>query len=116
MEVFLDTVDEGKVEDVQTEPDPITTDPSTAVTKARLPDTPVPAALVLENSGNQAPAYLELLNLFGVDLADLVWDSKEVKLDPTVDRAVFRNQRDRLKELGYLFDAKSQGWLKQLEV
>jgi len=116
MEVFLDTVDEGKVEDVQTEPDPITTDPSTAVTKATSPDTPVPAVLVMENSGNQDPAYLELLDLFGVDLADLVWDSKEVKLDPTVDRAVFRNQRDRLKELGYLFDAKSQGWLKQLEV
>jgi hypothetical protein len=34
-----------------------------------------------------------------------------VKLDPTVDRALFRIQRDRLKTSGYRFDASAQNWL-----
>lgn len=72
----------------------------------------MPAVTVFENN-NQDPAYQALLALFGTELVDLVWDGNEVKLDPTVDRALFRNQRDRLKELGYVFDAKSQAWLKQ---
>ena len=113
-EIFLDTVDEGKVEETQSEPDPIATEPSAAATQAASPDAPVPAVTVFENN-NQDPAYQALLALFGTELVDLVWDSKEVKLDPTVDRALFRNQRDRLKELGYVFDAKSQVWLKQGE-
>ena len=33
-----------------------------------------------------------------------------VKLDPTVDRALFREQRDRLKTAGYRFDAAVQTW------
>ena len=35
-----------------------------------------------------------------------------VALDPTVDRARFRRQRDRLKELGYRFEPLQQSWLK----
>lgn len=112
MGIFLDTIDEGKVEETQSEPDPIVTEPSSTLTLT--PDAPVPAVLVQEN-GNQDQVYIEMMELFGVDLADLVWDSKEVKLDPTVDRAVFRKQRDRLKEIGYVFDAKSQGWFKKIE-
>jgi hypothetical protein len=114
MEIFLDTVDEGKVDDVPSEPDPIATEPTAAANQTGLFDIPVPAALVQEHE-NQDPVFQELLELFGADLADLVWDSKEVKLDPTVDRAVFRSQRDRLKEMGYVFDAKSQGWSKKGE-
>jgi hypothetical protein len=114
MEVFLDTVDEGKVEETQSEPDPINTEPARAASPDAIADSPVPAVMVRED-GNQDPLYQELLKLFGVDLAALVWDSKEVKLDPTVDRAVFRVQRDRLKEMGYVFDAKSQSWLKKAE-
>lgn len=33
-----------------------------------------------------------------------------VKLDATVDRAVFRQQRDELKKLNYVFDPKDQIW------
>lgn len=36
----------------------------------------------------------------------------EVKLDPTVDRARFRSQRDRLRSLGYRFQAVGQVWVK----
>lgn len=34
-----------------------------------------------------------------------------VALDPTVDRARFRRQRDRLKELGYRFEPLQQSWI-----
>lgn len=33
-----------------------------------------------------------------------------VKLDTTVERTLLRRQRDRLKALGYRFDARSQTW------
>lgn len=48
--------------------------------------------------------------LFG-DLYDTMAAMYDLKLDPTVDRAKFRAQRDRLKELGYKFDATSQSWV-----
>jgi len=38
----------------------------------------------------------------------------EVKLDPTVDRARFRSQRDRLKSSGYRFQAVGQVWIKEV--
>lgn len=48
--------------------------------------------------------------LFGAELYDAVAKQEAVKLDPTVDRLKFREQRDRLKELGYRFDAARQSW------
>lgn len=36
-----------------------------------------------------------------------------VKLDPTVGRAAFREQRDYLKANGYAFSSKEQIWVKQ---
>lgn len=50
-------------------------------------------------------------SLFGPDLYQELILELGVKLDPTVDRVRFRAQRDRLKELGYSFDAQSQTWL-----
>lgn len=44
------------------------------------------------------------------DLYPLVAAKKPVKLDPTVDRLAFRQQRDRLRALGYTFRAQSQTW------
>ena len=42
-------------------------------------------------------------------LFGLLWPLNEVvKLDPPVDRAQFRKQRNRLKELGYRFDPMTQ--------
>ena len=37
---------------------------------------------------------------------------EQVKLDPTVDRGTFRTQRDRLKYLGYTFQALGQMWIR----
>jgi hypothetical protein len=36
---------------------------------------------------------------------------QRLKLDPTVDRLRFRQQRDRLRALGYEFDARVQTWM-----
>lgn len=46
-----------------------------------------------------------------IDLFGHQWPlGNSVKLDPTVDRATFRAQTLRLKQLGYRFDAASQTW------
>lgn len=45
------------------------------------------------------------------ELFGLLWPLGEsVKLDPTIDRALFRSQVKRIKELGYRFQAASQTW------
>lgn len=51
--------------------------------------------------------------LFGDELHEALQARSAIKLDPTVDRQQFRAQRDRLKALGYSFDAKSQTWTVQ---
>ena len=46
-------------------------------------------------------------------LFGLLWPlSEQIKLDATVDRNVFRQQRDRLKALGYSFKPVGQLWTK----
>lgn len=111
MEVFLDTAEEGKVDEVQTEPDPISTEPAVAIG-----DAPVQAVVVSDSCGDdKSPEYQELLSVFGPELVKQVFGRKELKLDPTVDRTLFRAQRDRLKAMGYIFDAKSQSWQMKKE-
>lgn len=105
-DIFLDTIEEGKVEDAPSEPDPITTEPAPPA----APESPVPATVIDVAGDELSPVYQELLKLFGTDLARQVFLKEEVKLDPTVDRALFRQQRDKLKEQGYTFDAKLQTW------
>lgn len=53
-----------------------------------------------------------LPDLFGIELADAILAGAPVKLDPTVDRGVFRQQRDQLRAFGYAFQASAQTWLK----
>lgn len=49
------------------------------------------------------------LALFG-EIASDVAKRLPVRLDPTIDREMFRAQRDRLKALGYSFNATHQTW------
>ncbi len=37
--------------------------------------------------------------------------SAVIKLDPTIDRAAFRVQKDHLKSMGYRFQASTQTWM-----
>ncbi|MDZ7922876.1 MAG: DUF3275 family protein [Marinagarivorans sp.] len=49
----------------------------------------------------------EMAKLFGE-----LWPlAASVKLDPTIDRAVFRTQKDHLKSIGYRFQASTQTWM-----
>lgn len=75
------------------------------------PPTPQPEELApgSAEAGNADPD----MKLFGSDLYQAVQSGSQVKLDPTIDRTQFRAQRDRLKALGFQFEAASQSWTKQ---
>jgi hypothetical protein len=49
-------------------------------------------------------------SLFGPEIHQQILAGEAVKMDPTVDRELFRQQRDRLKALGFAFNAMSQTW------
>jgi hypothetical protein len=56
---------------------------------------------------------IEQSNLQDSELFGLLWPLQDqVKLDSTIDRNVFREQRDRLREMGYTFKPVGQIWLK----
>ncbi len=83
-------------------PDPIEERASEAITPAE-PDA------TSAQTGATAPRLDATAARDEVETA--IADGTPVKLDPTVDRALFRAQRDRLKGLGYRFDAALQTWM-----
>lgn len=114
VDIHLDEVGDVTPESApqQDEPDPIEEEvarPHGALSA----DSNLETTVVVVSSAGQVdadPALEALVKLFGAELGAKVWKREGVKLDPTVDRGVFREQRDRLKELGYRFDAKAQAW------
>ncbi len=121
----LDDIDDLKPEDQApiVEPDPleetppIGTKPASDDTckqetdaDAKIDDTAEPAEAEPEATtvGIQPEADKALATLFGE-----LWPlGKEVKLDPTVDRSQFRQQRDHLKAAGYQFRPLDQLWVQ----
>lgn len=87
-----------------TQPDPLEVE-STVTTIASGNDT-------TPHGANAAPVDLTNadLHLFGEDLYAAFTKGAIVRLDNTVDRTLFRNQRDRLKQVGYRFDSREQFW------
>ena len=111
IEVFLDE-QEHKAPDVVApqEMDPI--DEPASV----LPAQPVAKVIPLANSAATAsvPAEVPVVagsDLFGELYADFT-NGLPIKLDATVERLLFRNQRDALKAAGYIFNATYQTWSK----
>jgi hypothetical protein len=94
---------------VPQEPDPVEEpQPVVAASPAEAPadaavDTQAAAGPLTEEEAKD-------LALFGAELYGAVTKRDAIKLDPTVDRLKFRAQRDRLKGLGYRFDAARQAW------
>jgi hypothetical protein len=93
-----------------TEPDPVDEAPPAPAPKSgsvaalvdrqrTVPDQPV---LDADADADQA--------LFGAELFELLQAREHVKLDPTIERLRFREQKERLKALAYAFDVKSQSW------
>lgn len=132
-EIFVDEADEGApAPAAPPEPDPLENAPPVASTPAAAADAqPVPAdrpsAAAADRPGSSngdtaAPARSRGdsgdsadLELFGQEIHAQLAQTLAIKLDPTVDRQQFRTQRDRLKALGYQFDAKSQTWMPKAE-
>lgn len=81
------------------------------VSQAAVESPATAAAKEVPSDGRIAPD--PDLALFGDELHEALQARAAIKLDPTVDRQQFRAQRDRLKFLGYGFDAKSQTWTVQ---
>ncbi len=83
---------------VEVEPDPIDTEKPEPAKDKTTPETETKIRISNDND----------YSLFGL----LLPLGDNVKLDPTVDRKLLRAQTIRLKEIGYVFDAKSQTWKK----
>lgn len=100
---------------VPQEPDPVeegqavVSGPAPAVVD-QAAEGPGDAAAVEIPAGTLTAEQAKDLALFGAELYGAVTRQEAVKLDPTVDRLQFRAQRDRLKGLGYRFDAARQAW------
>jgi len=122
-DIRLDTAEEGEVDNTMTEPDPVTefdapqTSAEGAVAVSVLAD--AVRSVDFSQSSNDANEnwkmvqVASLLPIFGQELTDLILEFKSIKLDPAVDRALFRQQRDILKDRGYQFDAMTQAWAKK---
>lgn len=91
------------------EPDPID----------EAPHRPMPARTEMPvASTSSMPVNQDLLDadsdvdadLFGDDIIERLRARQAVKLDPTVDRQLLRQQKKRLDALCYAFDARSQTW------
>jgi hypothetical protein len=124
-EIFLADAEEKPLTEAPApqEPDPI----EEAVSIAPAPAAPVASGATPAEAdatdGSEATAasaelFAEVVSdqdkldyaLFGAELYSAAARRQTVKLDPTVERAKFREQRDRLKELGYRFNASTQAW------
>lgn len=113
----FDSAEVDPLEEEATSPPPVT--PSTAeapTDPATHPAAQVPPAdSAAEAPGSDAPAS-EAVDVDrdanpDAELFGLLWPLEQsIKLDPTVDRALFRRQVSRLKELGYRFQAPTQTW------
>jgi hypothetical protein len=121
----LDDIDDLKPEDQEpiVEPDPLEETPPVGATSAsddarqpeadtdaRTEHTAEPIEVEPQTTTADTPpeADQSLAALFGE-----LWPlGKEVKLDPTVDRSQFRQQRDHLKAAGYQFRPLDQLWVQ----
>lgn len=100
---------------IQAEPDPA--DDDDQQTPVIAEPKPIHTALAAQPQQAQATKSAAFtteddLKLFGIELHALFAQrAARISLDPTVDRVQFRSQRERLKAVGYQFDAKSQEWV-----
>jgi len=90
------------------EPDPIDEPPAPVAQPSDAAGAADEAVAGDETESVEPDEETRLAELFGE-----LWPlGPELKLDPTVDRARFRRQRDALKELGYRFQPVGQTWAR----
>ena len=100
----------------QPEPDPIEEEVSTANPPAQSDEpqeTPVAPDGVLPDQAKQhdaRPVLPVASDVFDQDTLEAIAARLPIKLDPTIDRAILRQQTKALKEQGYRFAAREQTW------
>lgn len=124
--IIFDAVEDGGAAEASAaamrppETDPLEESPGSSERPADVPSTPVvematttPESLPQQSNAESGAADLtaEQRALLGDELAELYEQRKTIKLDPTVDREVFRKQRDLLKACRYRFDSTQQEWV-----
>jgi hypothetical protein len=98
---------------VPEEPDPMDEVPVTAALTTTVNTTLSTDAVVPPAAESTLTVSDDAQTDLDVALFAELWPlSDALKLDPTVDRAKFRSQRDRLKELGFKFLPIGQVWQK----
>ncbi|MBK6742576.1 MAG: DUF3275 family protein [Hydrogenophilales bacterium] len=90
--------------DTETLPETVEPDPADEVPATRTEPTEA------QTGGPDNSVPKSAASLFDDETQGLIAIGKPVKLDPTVDRGLFRSQRDALKGQGYRFDARTQLW------
>lgn len=114
--IYIDEADETEgavVPAMPPEPDPADTATAPTRTEANNEPEAAPTPPLEASSAPVATTRSDSTDdaaLFGGDLFELLASRQPMKLDPTIDRLQFRQQRDRLKALGYTFNVKSQAW------
>jgi hypothetical protein len=123
-EIHLDEVEPGaQQEDIPAEPDPLDRAEQSVSTAPPAPveqkEEPAASGASSTADADSLPAAdssglpAEDVALFGEELAALIAQGANLKLDTTVDRERFRHQCRRLRQpYGYDFEAKSQTWFK----
>lgn len=103
----------GGDEPVQSEPDPLDVEDTTGQAAApAAPATEPSRRKPAEHPKPQAPAAGDDQGIFGIELYPLFAQRQSpIALDATVDRQLFRQQRERLKEAGYRFISTAQHWV-----
>lgn len=100
------------------EPDPIDQEsPCLPTSSSGEMPTPNPSGPISDsspsvNESNPDSQETVLMDLFGDEIFGCIQSNSAIKLDPTVDRTRFRQQRDYLKANGYGFHAATQTWQK----
>jgi hypothetical protein len=119
-EILLDEADVSTSPPVEVpERDPLDEESSTLMTapssSVSVPESPLASDDPAESAkpSTSASADSASLSIFDDDVQALIAAGVEmVKLDPTIDRNLFRRQRDALKALGYAFNPAFQSWTK----
>jgi hypothetical protein len=109
-----DTRSEAKPDPLPVEPDPIDETPQQRHESSRKPKPKEEASAEARTAVTASQSTETINSTLSTDDALLVELGQPIKLDPTVDRATFRQQRDELKRRGYRFDATSQMWMPSL--
>lgn len=116
-EVIIDDVDETPPQAADSqppEPDPADPPPAPAAAPGTTQVSTRTQPRSAKAKSNPAPSIDGEVpgdaELFGTELFELLQKREPIKLDPTVDRVLFRAQRDRLKKCDYDFNAKAQTW------